>query len=107
VSACELRADTSLSGEKVAAAVDKAVALRGAPESIAVDNGAEFARKAMDLWASTNGVHLGFIWPGRPVENGYIESFNGKLRDELLNASTALDRLMTKVLSAVRFRNWA
>jgi putative transposase len=54
----------------------------GRPRSITVDNGTEFASKAMDLWAYTNSVHLDFI---RPVENGYIESFNGRLRDECLN----------------------
>jgi putative transposase len=54
-------------------------------QSITVDNGTEFASKAMDLWAYTNGVHLYFIRPGRPVENGYIESVNGKLRGECLN----------------------
>ncbi len=80
-----LHADTALSGEKVAAALDKIVASRGAPKSITVDNGTEFASKAMDLWAYSNGVHLDFIRPGRPVENGYIESFNGRLRDECLN----------------------
>jgi hypothetical protein len=80
-----LFADYSLSGEKVATALDKVVALRAAPESITVDNGTEFASKAMDLWAYTNGVHLDFIRPGKPVENGYIESFNGRLRDECLN----------------------
>ena len=80
-----LFADTALSGEKVAAALDKVVALRGTPQSITVDNGTEFASKAMDLWAYKNGVHLDFIRPGKPVENGYIESFNGKLRDECLN----------------------
>ena len=80
-----LQADTALSGEKVATALDRIVALRGTPKSITVDNGTEFASKAMDLWAYTNGVHLDFIRPGRPVENGYIESFNGKLRDECLN----------------------
>ena len=80
-----LHADTALSGEKVAAALDKIVVRRGAPKSITVDNGTEFASKAMDLWAYTNGVHLDFIRPGRPVENGYIESFNGRLRDECLN----------------------
>jgi putative transposase len=69
----------------VAAALDKIVAGRGAPESITVDNGTEFASKAMDHWAYTNGVHLDFIRPGKPVENGYIESFNGRLRDECLN----------------------
>ena len=71
--------------EKVAAALDVIVAERGAPLVITVDNGTEFASRAMDLWAYANGVHLDFIRPGRPVENGYIESFNGKLRDECLN----------------------
>ena len=80
-----LFADVSLSGEKVAAALDKIVADRGAPQSITVDNGTEFASKAVDLWAYQSAVHLDFIRPGRPVENGYIESFNGKLRDECLN----------------------
>jgi putative transposase len=80
-----LSADNALSGEKVATALDKIVVLRSTPESITVDNGAEFASKAMDLWAYKNGVHLDFIRPGKPVENGYIESFNGKLRDECLN----------------------
>jgi putative transposase len=80
-----LFADNSLSGDKVATALDKVVALRGAPESITVDNGTEFSSKAMDLWAYKNGVHLDFIRPGKPVENGYIESFNGRLRDECLN----------------------
>jgi len=80
-----LHADTALRGEKVATALDKVVASRGTPKSITVDNGTEFASKAMDLWAYSNGVHLDFIRPGRPVENGYIESFNGRLRDECLN----------------------
>jgi putative transposase len=80
-----LHADTALSGEKVALALSEIVRLRGAPQSITVDNGTEFSSKAMDLWAYSNGVHLDFIRPGRPVENGYIESFNGRLRDECLN----------------------
>ena len=80
-----LHADNTLSGEKVAMALDKVVALGGAPESITVDNGTEFTSKALDLWAYKNSVHLDFIRPGKPVENGYIESFNGRLRDECLN----------------------
>jgi putative transposase len=80
-----LYADTALSGGKVALALHAVVASRGAPQSITVDNGTEFASRAMDLWAYQNGVHLDFIRPGRPVENGYIESFNGRLRDECLN----------------------
>jgi putative transposase len=81
-----LLADNTLSGEKVAAALNKALLQRGTPESITVNNGTDFTSKALDHWAYKNGVHLDFIRPGRPVENGYIESFNGKLRDECLNA---------------------
>jgi putative transposase len=80
-----LFADTSLNGEKVAEQLDRVIIQRDSPQSITVDNGTEFASKAMDHWAYKNGVHLDFIRPGRPVENGYIESFNGKLRDECLN----------------------
>ena len=80
-----LHADNALGGEKVAIALDKVLALRGAPESITVDNGTDFTSKALDLWAYKNSVHLDFIRPGKPVENGYIESFNGKLRNECLN----------------------
>ena len=61
------------------------VKLRGTPESITTDNGSEFAGRAMDAWAHQAGVKLDFIRPGRPVQNGYIESFNGRLRDECLN----------------------
>ena len=67
------------------------MALRGAPESITADNGSEFAGQAMDYWAHQAGVKLDFIRPGKPVENGYIESFNGRLRDECLNVDVFLD----------------
>ncbi|MGB3550709.1 MAG: integrase core domain-containing protein [Candidatus Binatus sp.] len=80
-----LLADSSLTGQKVASALSQVIAERGAPMSITVDNGIEFASKAMDAWAYQYGVQLNFIRPGRPVENGYIESFNGRLRDECLN----------------------
>ena len=58
---------------------------RGLPKSITVDNGPEFISKALDAWAYRNGVKLQFIRPGKPIENAFIESFNGRLRDELLN----------------------
>lgn len=80
-----LLADNTLSGEKVVTALDKVLLQRNVPESITVDNGSEFTSKALDHWAYQNGAHLDFIRPGRPVENGYIESFNGRLRDECLN----------------------
>ena len=60
---------------------------RGLPESITVDNGPEFAGKAMDEWAYRKGVKLNFIRPGKPVENAYAESFTGRLRDECLNTN--------------------
>jgi putative transposase len=80
-----LLADSSLNGQKVALALSVVVAERGAPISITVDNGTEFYSRAMEAWAYQYGVQLDFIRPGRPVENGYIESFNGRLRDECLN----------------------
>ncbi len=80
-----LLADSSLTGHKVALALSQAIVERGAPVSITVDNGTEFVSKAMDVWAYQHGVQLDFIRPGRPVENSYIESFNGGLRDECLN----------------------
>jgi len=86
-----LLADRSLTGRHVAAALDQAASRRGYPKLITVDNGSEFYSKAMDHWAWTHGVKLDFIRPGRPMENGYIESFNGRLRDECLNAELFLD----------------
>jgi putative transposase len=82
-----LYADRALSGEKVAAELERIVRERRVPTSITVDNGSEFASRAMDTWAYGHGIHLDFIRPGKPVENGYIESFNGRLRDECLNVS--------------------
>lgn len=80
-----LVADQSLTGEKVAQALEPVVAQRGAPRSITVDNGSEFASRIMDAWAYRHSIELDFIRPGKPVENGFIESFNGRLRDECLN----------------------
>ncbi len=84
-------ADRSQTGEKVVEQMKLLVAARGVPESITTDNGSEFAGQAMDAWAHQGGVKLHFIRPGRPVENGYIESFNGRLRDECLNAEVFLN----------------
>jgi len=59
----------------------------GKPEMITMDNGPEFTSNHFDQWAYQRGIQLHFINPGRPVENGIIESFNGRLRDECLNAN--------------------
>jgi putative transposase len=81
-----LEADRSMSSPKVVAALTRAIEERGAaPGNITLDNGSEFAGRAMEAWAIAAGVRLCFIRPGRPIENGLIESFNGRLRDECLN----------------------
>jgi putative transposase len=77
----------SLPARRVIHALERVAAERGLPRSIVCDNGPEFAGKAMDRWAYEHGVALQFIRPGKPIENAYCESFNGKLRDECLNAS--------------------
>ena len=84
-----MHADRSQTSEKVSEQLDRLITLRGAPESITSDNGSEFTGKAMDLWAHQAGVKLNFIRPGKPVENSYIESFNGRLRDECLNVEVS------------------
>jgi putative transposase len=81
-----LVADRSLTGVKVAATLSRVLQRRAAPEAITVDNGGEFVSRAMDAWAYAHDVRLDFIRPGKPMENAFIESFNGKLRDECLNS---------------------
>lgn len=80
-----LEVDTSLGGRRVVRVLDRLAFLRGLPEAITIDNGPEFTSNALDEWAYRNNVKLDFIRPGKPIENAYIESFNGKLRDECLN----------------------
>jgi putative transposase len=80
----------SMSGAAVAMALDQAIARYVKPRSITVDHGTEFTSRALDEWAYRRGVALDFIRPGKPAENGFIESFNGKLRDECLNANQFL-----------------
>lgn len=80
-----IEVDTSISGARVARALDQAGDLFGLPEVIVVDNGPEFISMALDQWAYDNGLRLHFIDPGKPVQNAFVESFNGKFRDECLD----------------------
>jgi len=80
-----LLVDFSIGGKRVIEVLERISELRGLPEVITVDNGPEFTCRAMDEWALRRGVKLDFIRPGKPIENAFIESFNGKLRDECLN----------------------
>jgi putative transposase len=80
-----LEVDHSLTGKRVTRVLDRIALTRGLPDVITVDNGPEFISKALDLWAYENNVKLRFIQPVKPVQNAYIESFNGKFREECLN----------------------
>lgn len=75
----------SLTSPMVTAALDRAMVQYGRPRTITLDNGTEFTSNHFDWWAYQRGIQLDFIAPGKPVENGLIESFNGKFRDECLN----------------------
>jgi putative transposase len=86
-----IAADTSLTGQKVAMHLERLRQEGRMAKIITVDNGTEFISKALDGWAYRQEVILDFIRPGKPVENGFIESFNGRLRDECLNAQIFTD----------------
>ena len=80
-----LVADSSLSGLRVARELDAIIRQRGRPEMIVSDNGTEYTSNAILGWADQTGIGWHYIAPGKPQQNGFIESFNGRLRDELLN----------------------
>ena len=82
-----LIADTSLSGLRVARELDTAIAARKRPAMIVSDNGTEFTSMAILRWSQEVMIEWHYIAPGKPQQNAFIESFNGKLRDELLNES--------------------
>lgn len=83
--------DTSISGKRVARELTTLIGLRGKPGMIVSDNGTEFTSNAILSWAKDHAVEWHYIAPGRPMQNGYIESFNGRMRDELLNESLFVD----------------
>lgn len=80
-----IEVDTSISGARVVQVLERLAEEHRLPEVIVTDNGPEFTGKALDSWAYKHKVRLDFIRPGKPVENAFIESFNGRLRDECLN----------------------
>jgi putative transposase len=80
-----LVADTSISGARVARELDRIIAVRGRPRTVVSDNGAELTSNAILAWAQERRVTWHYIEPGKPTQNAFIESFNGRLRDEFLN----------------------
>jgi putative transposase len=81
----KIEVDTSIGGRRITEILSQISSVRGLPENIVVDNGPEFVSNAMDAWVYERGIKLQFIRPGKPVDNAYMESFNGKFRDECLN----------------------
>ena len=81
----EIEVDFSLSGKRVVEVLERLKWRRGLPQAIKVDNGSEFISKALDFWAYQNNVRLEFSRPGKPTDNAFIESFNGRVRQECLN----------------------
>ena len=86
-----IEVDTSLPSVRVVRVLDRLAETRGLPLEIVLDNGPEMISKALDEWAWRNGVRLNFIEPGKPTQNAFIESFNGRFRDECLNENWFLD----------------
>ena len=70
---------------------------------IVCDNGPEFTGRALDSWAYTRGVQLHFIRPGKPIENAFVESFNGRLRDECLNENWFADLQEARTKNRARY----
>ena len=88
-------ADVSLSGRRVARELDLLITARGKPKSIISDNGTELTSNAVLAWTADAKVDWHYIDPGKPVQNAFIESFNGRLRDEFLN-----ETLFTSLMQA-------
>ena len=97
--AIDLVADFGISGHYVTRILDQAARFRGYPRAIRTDQGPEFTGRALDQWAYQRGVQLKLIQPGKPTQNAFIESFNGKFRDECLNVHwfSTLDDARVKI----------
>lgn len=81
----KIAVETSLNGQRVCEELEQVIEARGKPDRILSDNGTEFTSTAILKWCQEQGIRWDYIQPGKPYQNGYIESFNGKLRDECLN----------------------
>lgn len=86
-----LEVEQGISGKDLCELLDFIILVNGKPENIRSDNGPEFVSKALCIWMLRNGIRHDFIEPGKPTQNAYIESFNGRLRDECLNANLFMD----------------
>lgn len=99
--AVEILVDHGISGHRVTRTLDEVARFRGYPKAVRTDQGPEFTGRALDQWAYRNGVTMKLIQPGKPTQNAYIESFNGKFRDECLNEHwfTSLAKARVRIAS--------
>lgn len=95
-----------ISGYYVTRVLDQAVRFRGVPQAIRTDQVPEFTERALDQWAYRNSVQLKLIQPGKPIQNAYIESFNGRFRDECLNEHWFTSLAEARVLVAAWWREY-
>lgn len=102
----DIALDHGISGHYVTRVLDQAVRFRGVPAAIRTDQGPEFTGRALDQWAYRNGVQLKLIQPGKPTQNAYIESFNGRFRDECLNEHWFTSLAEARVLVAAWRRDY-
>ncbi len=102
----DIVADHGISGQYVTRVLDRAVRFRGLPAAIRTDQGPEFTGHALDQWAYRNGVQLKLIQPGKPTQNAYIESFNGRFRDECLNEHWFTSLAEARILIAAWRRDY-
>lgn len=98
--ALAIEVDTSLSSKRVIRVLDRILKQRGKPQQIRVDNGPEFRSNHFEWWCKENGITIQFIQPGRPMQNGFIERFNGSYRREILNAYLFFDLYEVRELTA-------
>lgn len=91
-----IEVDTSIGGRRVVEVLQRLVETRGKPTVLITDNGPEFVGRALDAWAYAQGIRLHFIDPGKPNQNAYVESFNGRFRDECLNEHWFLSLVQTR-----------
>src|SRR6202020_2452194 len=82
-----IEVDTGISSRQVTRTLERVIAERGAPATLRCDNGPEFTSRHFLAWCGQKKIELVHIQPGKPMQNGHVESFNGRLRDECLNAS--------------------
>jgi putative transposase len=101
----ELETDLAFSGVRLSRVLDMLMVSRGKPETVMSDNGPEFQSRAMMKWITSNRVHWHYIQPGKPNQNAWVESFNGRLRDECLNMHTFSD-LEEARHTLLTWKNW-